>query len=102
MVSRGTLGGERQVRGVHVANVDGITAEQLFYTDDRAGGSSFRLCAGRQTRFAIGRMAIVSTGINCYLSSHDRLMLDGGMARISDRVDDGDFYFIQVRLQIEL
>lgn len=49
-----------------------------------------------------GRMSILSTGINCYISARDRFMLNGGAARITDRADVGDFYFIQARLQIEL
>jgi phosphate-selective porin OprO/OprP len=49
-----------------------------------------------------GRMGVISTGLNCYLSERDRIMFNGGAARISDRPEVGDFYFIQCRFQIEL
>lgn len=49
-----------------------------------------------------GTMGIISTGINCYLTDRNRLMLDGGGARVRDSSGDSDFYFLQCRLQVEL
>jgi phosphate-selective porin OprO/OprP len=49
-----------------------------------------------------GEMAIYSAGINCYLTKRHRIMLDGGMADVSQRdTGNGTLYFLQTRLQLE-
>lgn len=49
-----------------------------------------------------GTMGIISTGINCYLTERNRLMLNGGAAGVRDPSGDSEFYFIQCRFQVEL
>ena len=48
-----------------------------------------------------GEMAILSAGINWYLTHRHRIMIDGGVADVSRGVQDGGLYFIQSRLQLE-
>ena len=55
-----------------------------------------------------GKMSVLSTGLNCYLSRNTRVMFNVGMARVRDTVDtgiapaeDGKLYYFQTRFQFE-
>ena len=48
-----------------------------------------------------GVMNIVSTGLNCYLTKRNRIMLDCGYADIKDSATPGDLLFLQTRFQVE-
>ena len=48
-----------------------------------------------------GQMTVLSTGLNCYLTSQNRIMLIMGMADVNDAPSEGELYFIQSRFQIE-
>ena len=59
----------------------------------------------------IGRafLLVVSTGINFYMSERTRLMVMGGVADVKDAIapdsgldENGQLYYIQTRLQIDL
>ena len=46
-------------------------------------------------------MDIVSTGLNCYLTDRNRIMLDCGYADIKDSATPGDLLYLQTRFQVE-
>jgi phosphate-selective porin OprO/OprP len=48
-----------------------------------------------------GVMNIVSTGLNCYLTKRNRIMLDCGYADIKDSATPGDLLYLQTRFQVE-
>jgi phosphate-selective porin OprO/OprP len=48
-----------------------------------------------------GEMAVFSTGLNCYLTARNRLMLMASAADVNKPGSDGELYFIQTRLQLE-
>ena len=50
-----------------------------------------------------GEMAVLSTGLNWYLTRRNRLMFNVGLADVNNTVDaDGELFYAQTRLQIEL
>jgi phosphate-selective porin OprO/OprP len=50
-----------------------------------------------------GEMAVLSTGINWYLTRRNRLMFNIGLADVNNTVDeDGELFYAQTRLQVEL
>ena len=63
-----------------------VRASHLDLTDDTIQG---------------GVMDIVSTGLNCYLTDRNRIMLDCGYADIKDSATPGDLLYLQTRFQVE-
>ncbi len=63
-----------------------VRASHLDLTDDSIQG---------------GVMNIVSTGLNCYLSKRNRIMLDCGYADIKDSATPSDLLYLQTRFQVE-
>jgi phosphate-selective porin OprO/OprP len=47
-----------------------------------------------------GKMDIISTGLNCYLTKKNRLMFNLGYADVKDAPSEGDLLFLESRFQI--
>ncbi|VGO20065.1 OprO/OprP family phosphate-selective porin [Pontiella sulfatireligans] len=48
-----------------------------------------------------GKMSVLSTGFNCYLTQQNRLMLVLGGANVDKPDSNGELYFVQTRFQVE-
>lgn len=85
----------------------GITPKRKFSFSERSWGALEWATRASYTDLSDGSvsggiMGILSTGLNCYLSSRNRIMFDVGAVNVRETLNDGELFYLQSRLQLEL